>query len=160
MDKKNSAKSAIYWSLGIASVIIAAIFIFGGGGSGSEVNSVTNNYNNTPASSTPAIPPANPDKDANGCYTPSTVRKHYGENACVDFYATYTYTTSAGTKFIDEKTDYNNGFVVYIPRNSNASTLGLNQFINKNIKVTGYISQYGGHPQIEVTNPDQLSIYK
>ncbi len=104
-------------------------------------------------------PPPPSDKNENGCYTPETVRNHYGENDCVEFNVGYTYETSAGTKFIDEKQDYQNGFVVYIPNGSNFSSVSLEQFNGKTIKVTGLIKQYNGYPEIEATEYSQVSVY-
>lgn len=98
-------------------------------------------------------------KDANGCYTPATVRDHYGENDCVDFTVGYTYETSAGTKFIDEKQDYQDGFVVYIPYNSAFSSVDLSQFEGKQIKASGLIKKYNGYPEIEADDYSQVSIY-
>jgi len=99
------------------------------------------------------------DKDENGCYTTATVRSHYGESGCVDFYVGYVYETSAGTKFIDEKVDYQNGFVVYIPRGSDFSTVDLAQFKDRRIKVSGTIQEYNGYPEIEASTYEQVKIY-
>jgi hypothetical protein len=105
----------------------------------------------------PSPPPS--DKDENGCYTPDTVRKHYGEIDCVDFNVGYTYETSAGTKFIDEKQDYQNGFVIYIPSNSTFSSVDLGQFDGKQIKASGLIKEYNGYPEIEASEYSQVRIY-
>lgn len=93
------------------------------------------------------------------CYTPENVREHYGETHCVDFTVGYTYETSAGTKFIDEKQDYQNGFVVYVPAGSNFSSVDLNQFDGKKVSATGLIKEYNGYPEIEATEYSQVSVY-
>lgn len=110
------------------------------------------------ADNDPEPPPS--DRDNNGCYTPDNVRKHYGETDCVDFSVGYTYVTSAGKKFIDEKQDYTSGFVVYIPRNSNFSSVDLAQFGGKKIKATGLIKEYNGYPEIEATEYSQVKVYQ
>jgi hypothetical protein len=113
--------------------------------------------NNPPSNPNPSPPPS--DKDANGCYTPDTVRNHYGETACVDFNVGYVYEDSAGTKFIDQLTNYTSGFVGYVPYNSDANDIDLSQLDGKNIKITGYIQQYDGYPEIVVNELSQVQIY-
>ncbi len=99
------------------------------------------------------------DRDTNGCYTPDTVRKHYGETDCVDYNVGYTYRTSAGTKFLDQLVNYSSGFVGYIPRGSAASGIDLSAVDHKNIKVTGLIQKYSGYPEIIINDLSQVSIY-
>lgn len=113
------------------------------------------NSNNEATSKSAASPP---DRDANGCYTPNTVRRHYGENACVDYTVGYVYETSAGTQFLDEKSDYADGFVGYIPYN--AEHLDINSLEGKNIKVTGQIQEYNGYPEIVISSASQVGIYQ
>lgn len=99
------------------------------------------------------------DKDSNGCYTPDTVRNHYGENACVDYNVGYTYQTRAGTKFLDQLVNYASGFVGYIPYGSSASSINLSSIEGKNIKVTGLIQKYGGYPEVVITELSQVGVY-
>lgn len=104
--------------------------------------------------------PVKSDKNSNGCYTTDLVRSHYGETGCVEFTVGYTYETRAGTKFIDEKVNYKDGFVVYVPRDSNFSTVDLESLQGKKIRVTGLITEYNGYPQIEATDYSQVKVLK
>jgi hypothetical protein len=103
-------------------------------------------------------PPQTSDTDSNGCFTSDTVREHEGVNGCVDFKVGYTYTSSKGNKFIDQYQNYTSGFAVYIPSTSAASGVNLSQFDNKNVKVSGYIQDYQGGPEIIVTDLSQIKI--
>jgi hypothetical protein len=98
------------------------------------------------------------DLDSNGCYPADKAISHEGENACVDLVVGYTYD-SRGTKFIDQYSSYSNGFSVYIPHTSTASSMPLDQFDGKTIKVTGLIHNYRSGPQITVTDSSQIEIY-
>ena len=165
-NTKPNNSSIIIWGVvlglvlfGLTALVLTFVYI-NKDGEQSTKDTSSNNYAASTYSEvqTPAPPPS--DKDENGCYTPSTVRKHYGETDCVVFTVAYTYETSAGTKFIDEKVDYKNGFAVYIPRDSNFSTVELSQFEGKKIKATGLISEYNGSPQIEATEYSQVTIFR
>jgi len=92
------------------------------------------------------------------CFTTNNVRNNYGKNSCVEFKIGYTYETKAGTKFLDEKSNYTEGFVVYIPRDSEYSSIDLNTMKNKNIRVYGLIKEYQGYPEIVVTEYSQVKI--
>ena len=97
--------------------------------------------------------------DANGCYTPTTVRQHENITGCVDFNVGYAYQDSAGTVFIDQLSDYTEGVQVYIPWNAPASDIDYQALEGKNIKATGYISDYNGSPQVTVNELSQIGIY-
>jgi hypothetical protein len=150
------------------SVVVLALLVGGGAFAlykhnhpNDTVAVTTNNKKTNPPSGTlkpPSPPPS--DKDANGCYTPETVRKHYGENDCVDYNVGYTYETSAGTKFLDQLVDYTSGFVGYIPWDSAASGINLSSLDGKDIKVTGLIQEYNGYPEIIINNSSQVSAYQ
>ena len=115
----------------------------------------------SPGTTNPSTPTPSTDNglDANGCYTPDTVRSHENTTGCVDFNVGYTYRDSAGTVFIDQLTDYTDGVEVYIPYNSDAASIDLSQVQGKNIKATGPISDYNGAPQVTVTELSQIGIY-
>jgi len=114
---------------------------------------------NTQPTNTVTVAPPPSDKDSNGCYTPDNVRKHYGETACVDYNVGYVYETRSGTKFLDQLSNYTSGFVGYIPYNSNANNININSLNGKNIKISGYIQQYNGYPEIIINNPSQVDLY-
>jgi hypothetical protein len=99
------------------------------------------------------------DKDANGCYTPDTVRNHYGETACVDYNVGYVHETSAGTKFLDQLVNYSSGFVGYIAWNSGAHNMDIDSLLHKDIRVTGLIQKYGGYPEIIINDSSQVAVY-
>lgn len=104
----------------------------------------------------PPLPPS--DRNENGCYTPETVRNHYNETGCVEYTVGYVYETSAGTQFLDEKEDYQNGFVGYIPYN--AEKLDINSLLGKDIQVSGDIQEYKGYPQIVINQASQVRVYE
>ena len=94
------------------------------------------------------------------CYSAEAAEDYKGENGCVNFNVGYTYESSSGNKFIDQYEDYETGFIVYIPYNSPASKLSLDQFEGKNIKVSGDITDYYGATEIIVTEASQITIYE
>lgn len=100
------------------------------------------------------------DLDKNGCYTPETIANHEGAKGCVDFTVGYTYTSSKGNKFIDQKQDYTAGAGVYIPVGTAAANIDLSKFNGKNVSVSGTIQEYDNAPQITVTNSSQVGIYQ
>ncbi|MEI6756173.1 MAG: hypothetical protein WCK80_04145 [bacterium] len=140
-DKKNSIIASII----IIVALVSFFAIIAARGSEGEIsNSQTTDSNLAEPTST--------------CFTPENVRDHYSENGCVEFTVGYTYETAAGTKFIDEKEDYKNGFVIYIPKDSAFSDTELSQYEGKKVRVSGLISQYNGYPQISVTGESQVEI--
>ena len=140
-DKKNSVIASII----IIVALVSFFAIIASRGSEGEIS------NSQTTDSTLAEPTST-------CFTPENVRDHYAENGCVEFTVGYTYETAAGTKFIDEKEDYKNGFVIYIPKDSAFSDTELSQYEGKNVRVSGLISQYSGYPQITATDEGQVEI--
>lgn len=87
------------------------------------------------------------------CLSAADTWRHIGEKRCVVFQYAYM-ACSNGYCFLDEKKDYNNGFVAFFGKymmyswNSFRSTYygkGL-------ILVCGTIYSYRGHPEIKITN--------
>lgn len=148
--------------LTIILVSVVAIALLLGGGAFAYYRHI--HQSNTVSTSAPdtgtPLKPTPSDKDANDCYTPDTVRKHYGETDCVDYSVGYTHTTSAGTKFLDQLVNYSAGFVGYIPWNSGARNMDIDVLLNKNIKVTGDIQEYNGYPEIIINDPSQVRVYQ
>ena len=141
------------WGITTFSVLIIAIFVI------FIHNDIKSNSSDIPITTENSSYPPPSDRDVNGCYTPKTVRKHYGETDCVVYSVGYTYETSAGTKFLDEKVNYKAGFVGYIPRGSAASSIDINALRGKKIKVTGKIQEYKGYPEIIITDSSQVGVY-
>lgn len=91
------------------------------------------------------------------CLSASDTWLYIGETRCVVF--SYTYMScSNGYCFLDEKQDYNNGFVAFFGRyrmytwDSFYST-----FYGKGpILVCGTIYKYNGHPEIKITSTNQF----
>lgn len=106
----------------------------------------------TESTMTPIPPPE--------CYSAEEAGEHVGERDCVDFNVGYTYETSAGTKFIDQYENYSEGFQIYIPAGSSASSMPLAQFDDKDIRVSGLIRDYNGATQITVTDSSQIKIFE
>jgi len=155
-DSQNTINS---WIIAVCVVTVLALAFFFINKNSSEVPRTTekSSYTNSTSNTSP-IPPSS-DRGANGCYTSETVRKHYGENDCIVYSVGYTYETSAGTKFLDEKVSYTTGFVGYIPRGSAASGIDINALRGKNIKVTGNIQEYNGYPEIIINDASQVKVF-
>lgn len=156
----NEDKNTFYWVVAIIVAVIAGVIYFSNKNSNSTVQTTPPITPSDSASTTVATNAESSDLDSNGCFTSKNVRDHEGENGCVDFHVSYTYESSKGNKFIDEFQDYSSGFSIYIPVSSSASNVDLNQFNDKDIKVTGEISNYQGGPQVIVTNLSQIKIYQ
>lgn len=95
---------------------------------------------------------------SDGCYSSTDAASHYGEQGCVDYMVGYTYETAAGTEFLDEKQDYNTGFVGYIPASSSVNPDYAASLQGDAIRVSGTITQFSGHPQIEIDNSSQVTV--
>jgi hypothetical protein len=100
-----------------------------------------------------------PPTGANGAISPSQALQDVGTYQTVLFHVTYTHTDNAGTEFLDQKTDYTNGFVVVIF----ASTVGkfsddpANTYLNETISVSGTIKFYDNeYAEIVVNDPSQV----
>lgn len=93
------------------------------------------------------------------CLSADDAWYHIGEKRCVVFQYTYL-ACSKGYCFLDEKKDYNNGFVAFFGKymmyswNSFRST-----YYNKGpILVCGNIYKYRGHPEIKITNVSRQTL--
>ena len=93
------------------------------------------------------------------CLTAAESWNHIGEKACVIFYPR-SFAKSGNYYFIDEKEDYKNGFVVFF---ASKNSISWDDFVKKykvgkNLKVTGTIERYEGHPEIKITSLSQIEI--
>ena len=109
----------------------------------------------SPATSTPPNTTASAPLDY---ISTDQVPAHNGQIETVRFRVARTYTTSAGTEFLDEKQDYTNGFVVTIFSSDTgrfeadpASTP-----IGSEVDVTGRIQKYDGY--WEILNPSSIHV--
>ncbi|HEV2402758.1 MAG TPA: hypothetical protein VGS08_01015 [Candidatus Saccharimonadales bacterium] len=96
-------------------------------------------------------------KDLN-CLSVAQARNNIGKTDCVSFTVGYTYVSSEGNSFIDEYRNYSSGFEVWIPSSYSFGPGLTNKYANKTIDVSGTITSYYGAPQIEVTNPSQITL--
>lgn len=93
------------------------------------------------------------------CLSASDAWSHIGEKRCVVF--SYTYLAcSNGYCFLDEKENYNNGFVAFFGRYNMYS---WNNFVatykgKGPILVCGTIYSYNGHPEIKITNVSSQTV--
>jgi len=93
------------------------------------------------------------------CVTSQEAYNEIGNNACVEYYVGYATESRAGNVFLDEKTDYANGFSVTIySGNVYKFNNPVSTYNGQTIDVTGHIQQYQGHPEIIVSNPSQITI--
>ncbi len=81
-----------------------------------------------------------------------------GQQATVQYFVGYPYTSSAGNEFLNQEQNYLSGFtaVVYSDDISNFATDPLAEYGNTTVDVTGTITQYGGHPEMIVSKPSQI----
>ena len=81
-----------------------------------------------------------------------------GHHKCVTFHAGYVYTSWQHNTFIDQTSNYSQGFSVYVPNGSGLSSETAHSYLNKTIDVTGTITSYRGAPQIMVSDPSQIKL--
>lgn len=137
-------KSIFYGGLAIIVAVIVGVVYF------------SNQHDKQPPPVAPTVSPGSVNNPS--CYTSNEASNHEGESGCVDFHVGYVYESSRGNKFLDESQNYTSGFSVYIPSDSSASNIDLNQYDGKNIEVTGEITNYNGAPEIIVTDPSQIKV--
>ena len=93
------------------------------------------------------------------CLNASDTWSHIGETRCVVF--SYTYMScSNGYCFLDEKQNYNTGFVAFFGRYNMFSWDSFRStYYNKGpILVCGKIYTYNGHPEIKITDINKQTI--
>lgn len=90
------------------------------------------------------------------CLSAADTWSHVGEVRCVVFYPTY-FANSGRNFFIDEKKDYQNGFVIYMYGNYNWNDFLAAYKDKGEILVCGTITTYQGHPQIKATPQNILT---
>lgn len=93
------------------------------------------------------------------CLSAAESWNNIGKITCVAFHPGYFYSTGYGRMFINEKEDYRNGFVAYLVYNYMTSWDNLlANYRVPMIAVSGTITQYEGHPQIQVYDLNQITI--
>ena len=77
----------------------------------------------------------------------------------MEFYVGGPYKSSKGNIFLNELSDYKNGFTAVIMANV-AETFGdpISDYGYKTIRVTGLIKLYEGHPEIMVNSPSDITV--
>jgi hypothetical protein len=109
----------------------------------------TNNASNT----NPSEPPAN----SSSCVSADQAAANEGQNGCVEFVG-YAYTASSGQIYLDESTSPPYGFSVWIPTGTSGGSSLVSEYSGKKIDVSGYIQDYKGEPEIEVTDSSQITL--
>jgi hypothetical protein len=92
------------------------------------------------------------------CFTASQAANEIGQSGCVQFNVGYTFVSSAGNAYLDQYQNYSSGFEVWIPAGYSFGSSATTQYANETIQVSGTISSYEGAPQIEVTDPSQITL--
>ena len=90
------------------------------------------------------------------CSTGAQASSEIGQHTCVTFHVSHIGTSWKGDVFLDEKTDYIQGFAVYVPSGSGVTLAQAQSYANKDVSVTGTITSYRGAPQIMASDPSQL----
>lgn len=106
---------------------------------------------NTPVPNPSTSPPAQPT-----CVSADQAASVEGSQGCVQFTG-YAYTARSGQMYLDQYTYAPYGFSVWIPAGTAAGPSLLSQYSGKLIDVTGYIQNYKGEQEIEVTSSSQIT---
>jgi hypothetical protein len=91
-----------------------------------------------------------------GAIYASQASNNVGQLKTVQFHVGYTYSDAEGTEFLDQYTNYQNGFVVTI-YSSDVGQFPIDpalNYDNQTIDVTGVISIYDNY--VEILNPSKI----
>ena len=110
------------------------------------------------AAPTTVLPSSSPSETI----SPSQAWSHVGQTETVQYYVSYTGSSSAGTEFLDQYQNYTSGFITTIfasdvpswPIDPGAT------YLDHTINVTGTITVYDGYVEIVAYEPNQISIVK
>jgi hypothetical protein len=133
----------------IAGVIILAIGI-GGIAYAIHKHNQSLNFVGEPSSSSAA-----------NCISADQAATNEGKSTCVELTVGYTYVSAAGNAYLDQYDGSGSngyGFSVWMPSSDSFGSSEINQYANKTVDVTGTITKYDGEPEIEVTNPSQITL--
>ena len=89
------------------------------------------------------------------CLNADEAWQNIGKDTCVVFFPEY-YHSSDGIIFMDEKRDYNNGFVAPIMKDFISFNKVAEEYGGRVILVSGTIERYKGHPEIKVYTSRQI----
>lgn len=133
----------------IAGVIILAVGI-GGIAYGIHKHNQSLNFVGEPSSNGTA-----------SCVSADQAAASEGKSTCVELTVGYTYVSAAGNAYLDQydgsgANGY--GFSVWMPSSDTFGSSATNQYANKAVDVTGTITKYDGEPEIEVTDPSQITL--
>lgn len=95
--------------------------------------------------------------DGSICISPSESWHNVGRNTCVAYRVGQFYRSSSGNMFLNEKTDYKNGFSTAILVPGLVSMENAQANYQSIIAVSGSISMFENHPQIIVTDLNQIT---
>lgn len=126
------------------------------GGGGQQLSGPSGNGSTGGITPGPAQPQQNPPLTPK-CFTASQSAKEEGQSGCVQFVG-YEYTSYSGQMYLDQSTSPPYGFSVYIPAGTSFVPELLNEYSGKDIDVNGYIQNYYGEPEIEVTAASQITL--
>lgn len=142
----NKHNQSLLWGVIIAVVLIGGAYLL-------FSNSNSSSPSSAPAQSAVSIP------TSQTCITSQEAYSEIGQNTCVEYYVGYATESSNSNVFLDENTDYTNGFSVTIFSDSLSKFSDpVGTYNGKTIDVSGTIKRYQGHPEIIVTDPSQITI--
>jgi len=124
----------------------------------------TENINTTPQQA-PRPSPQPPSKwnDPTGAnvISANVAADYYGQNKIVQGLIVKTHNAGSAC-FLDFRLDYQNGFVGVIFASAFPAFPASPQdyYMNKEVRISGQITQYQGHPQIVINSPNQIEISK
>ena len=135
----------------------------------SNNNSTNSNQQNISQNNTRQVSTADFNNSANpvstsnnrvnsSCHSGDQASSYYNQSTCIDFTVQSVYESRKGNKFLNQYSNYSSGFSVYIPNNSSASSLNIDEYLNKEIIVSGTVTKYRGGPQITVETASQVQL--
>lgn len=141
---------------------ILVLCIISCGSSGPQAESPPTTAESAPQTPTPPPPPSkwNDPTNANVISANDTAG-YYGQSKIVQGLIVTTHNSGKAC-FLDFKYDYQNGFVGVIFASAFAAFPASPQsyYANKEVRISGTVTQYQGHPQIIIESPNQIEISK
>jgi len=125
----------------------------------------TQSTSTSPSTSIPStgytVPSRPYDTPTPTCISSQESWNNIGKYACVEYHVGYPFKSSKGNVFLNERSDYKNGFstVIYAYATSSFGD-PISKYGYKTIRVTGLIKTYEGHPEIIVNNPANIVIVR
>ena len=108
---------------------LVALIVIGGGiwfmTANSKDDSIASTTTSSGTDTTSTPTPAPTPTPASNCFTAQEAWNHIGETGCVKFYVASPYRSSKDNVFLNEKSDYKNGFTAVVFSSATPNDLSL-----------------------------------